>query len=106
MVSKTFAARAVAGLLLGATTLVYSSSAASSQSTFTAIVCLLAVPISGAVTFLSKLLDGRHFESWRSAYPTRGNARYFAMNSLTGALVVAVAAYLGEFLAILLLMAP
>ena len=92
-------ARIGAGLLLG--TLVLALPWATQDlSHFSFLICLLALPVAAAIAALNFFINGRHFQWWRSCHD-EGVVRYILMNALTGAVLVAIAAYPGMFLGML-----
>ena len=98
------AARIGAGLLLGSLAIGVPW-ASEDLSHFSFLICLLALPVAGAVAAVNVLINGRHFKWWRSCHD-EGVVRYILMNALTGAIFVAVAAYPGMLLGILGFSAP
>ena len=98
------AARIGAGLLLG-TLAIALPWASEDLSHFSFLIWLLALPIAGAIAAINVVINGRHFKWWRSCHD-EGVVRYILMNALTGAVLVAVAAYPGMFLGILGFAAP
>jgi hypothetical protein len=97
------AARIAAGLLLGAASLALPWVRESVEH-FSIWAWAMAVPISAGLAAANVSIDGKHCQWWRTCHDGSA-ARYITMSALTGALPIALAAYPGMLLGMLLFMA-